>query len=38
MGGLCSKKAKTVKVHELAFMGIMTEGARDNEELINKVY
>ena len=27
MGGLCSKKAKEVRVHELKFMGIMTEGA-----------
>ena len=27
MGGLCSKKAKVVRVHELSFMGVMTEGA-----------
>ena len=38
MGGICSKKAKEVRVHELAFMGVCTEGAYNQPELLDQVY
>ena len=40
MGGLCSGKAKPkeVKVHELEFMGVCTEGAYNNPRLIDVVF
>ena len=39
MGGLCEKeKPKEVKVHELSFMGICTEGAYNNPTLIDRIF
>ena len=39
MGGFCGKaKPKDVKQHELAFMGICTEGAYGKPELIDTIF
>ena len=38
MGGLCSKKTREVRVHELAFMGLCTEGAYNNPGLMDEIF
>lgn len=38
MGGICSKGKKEVRQHELAFMGVVTEGAYGQPELLDAIF
>ena len=38
MGHCCSKKYNIVKVHELAFMNICTEGMSGNPDSLDKIF